>query len=1084
MYSVNKGLLSIPLLFLLAAAACFGQGRGTLTGKVTTASGAAVPRAAVTLTDTVGNGRHDAVTGTDGSFTIPDLTPGSYRLEVEASGFKRLSQQAVQVQAGTPIRLDLTVEAGSTSETVVVEAQAPLIQDNSAEVGKSYSSRAIRELPLLDRNFEQLTELMTGVNPPAVNTPLIQDPQRNRRWTTNGQPYWANRQEMDGVENGEQFYNVATHIPALESIQQLNLITGDYDASQGRAAGTIVNVITRSGTNQVHGSLFALNSNSAWGARDYFNPKGLPQDHYNTNQFGATVGGPIVRNHTFFFVSYEGDYLRQQMPTVSTVPNSSFLSGDFSSVPNLTLYNPFSGTNGAGRTPFANNIIPTSLFSPQAQALLPYFPQTNAIGTENNYFSSVPYRDDGNRFDARMDHRVNQNLSAFVRWSYSNYRTVDNSPLGPVLGYSDLSKLRSHNAVAGIEGTMFGMSADVRFGFTRYDNPIRPETALPLASTFGFTNPNAPAGTAVLPSIAIGNALQIGQSSTEYPQRNLENNLNLTSNWSARFLGNNIRFGMDLYQVRLDGFTNNAFAQQGSYVFGSGPTSLVGGTGLGQFGGFPSSFASFLLGAPSLTTVGGQPYASNLQYQASGYLADTINLFGKLTLDLGVRYDFFTPLQPRRAANVSIYDPTTNSLLPINQNGVDARGNVQYNTMNLAPRVGFAYRFNDRTVIRGGYGISYFNTPIQFQNSSFISQTLAQQGVLGGYNVGGSFGTLPVLQPGVATAGLAPNGTLYYTAKDIQTPYVQSFNFQVQRDLTHGIVMDLGYVGNLGRQLPFNLNTNAAQPGTGVAGLPLYGAYGRTANVLEADTGLTSNYNALQANFTKRFTQGLAFTVAYTYSKALDYSDSLAPLLNSLNRHQNYGPADFDRTHVLTVTHVWQLPFGAGTHHLSSGIVGRILGPWQLNGIMRYATGTPFTPTADAAACACPGNTAVANVTYLGQTNVLAYQPTFFGYFPYIYSYANYGFTQPAAGTLGNAGRNILRSENIINYDLSFFRSFVVTEQTKLEFRAEGYNLANSPHFGNPISNVNSANFGEYTSTLNTQGFGARTLQFGLRLVF
>jgi hypothetical protein len=307
---------------------------------------------------------------------------------------------------------------------------------------------------------------------------------------------------------------------------------------------------------------------------------------------------------------------------------------------------------------------------------------------------------------------------------------------------------------------------------------------------------------------------------------------------------------------------------------------------------------------------------------------------------------------------------------------------------------------------------------------------------------------------------------------------------QVQRDLTHGIVMDIGYVGNLGRQLPYLRNLNAAQPGTGVAGLPFYGQYGRTANVLEADTGLTSNYNALQVNFTKRFSQNLAFTLAYTYSKALDYSDSLTPLVNNLDIRRNYGPADFDRTHQLTLTHVWQLPIGAGTHHLSEGMVGRILGPWQLNGILRYATGTPFTPTADAAACACPGNTPVADVSYLGQTNVVAYQPGFFGYFPYIYSFANYGFTQPAAGQMGNAGRNILRTENFVNYDLSFFRSFVVTEKAKLEFRAEGYNLANSPHFGAPIPNVNSANFGQYTSTLNGLGLGSRTLQFGLRVIF
>ncbi len=1096
-----RGSLIIPLLLLFAAGVSFGQVTGTLNGKVTAASGAAVPQAAVTLTNTSNNNTKNAVTGTDGSFSITDLAPGSYRLEVEASGYKRLSQQALQVAAGSPIRVELTMETGNSSETVSVSAQESLIQDDSAQVGKSYAPRAIRELPIQDRNVQQLAELMPGVTPPITATPtagvsptaarsnplgvnqpggVLQDPQLNRFWSTNGQPFWANRQEIDGVENDEPFFHIAAHVAPVESVQQLNLITGDYDASQGRAAGTIFNVITRSGTNAVHGSIFELNNNAYTSARNYFNPKGLPQARFDSNQFGASVGGPIIRDHTFFFLSYEGDYLRQQTPTVSTVPSAGFLTGDFSAVPGITLYNPNTGSaTGIGRTPFANNVIPASLINPIASAILPYFPQANGTGFENNLFSNVPFRNDGNRADARLDHRFHDRAAMFVRWSYSNYRTVDTSALGPVLGYSDLAKLRSDNAVAGLVGTVMGMSADLRFGYTRYDDPIRAQSSPALASLFGFSNPNIGSG-AYLPNIQIG-TLSLG-SPANYPERNLDNSLNLTSNWSARFRGNNIRFGIDLWQIRLDGFNNNLFGTQGGYIFGSGATSLNGGAALGQFGGFANDFASFLLGAPSQTGITTAPYSSNMQYQASGYLADTVHI-RRLTLDLGVRYDFFSPLQPRKAANLAVYDPTTNSLMPLNQGGVDARGNVPYNTRNIAPRVGFAYRFTERTVVRGGYGISYFNMPLQFLNSSFISQAAVTQGVAGGYGVAGSFGVLPQLSSFNAS-GAAPNSLFYTTARDIQNPYVQSFNLQVQQDLTHGIVMDLGYVGNLGRELPYNRQLNASQPGAGVAGLPFYSQYGRTSGIIQADTGLTSNYNALQANFTKRFSQGLAFTVAYTYSKALDYSDGFAPLLNPFNTRSNYGPADFDRTHQLTLTHVWQLPFGAGTHHLSSGVVGRILGPWQLNGIMRYATGTPFTPTADAAACNCPGVTPVAQVNYLGQTNVLTFQPGFFGYFPYIYSYANYGFGQPAAGTNGNAGRNILRTEDFVNYDLSMFRSFVIREQTKLEFRAEAYNLANSPHFGNPISNVNSANFGQYTSTLNGLGLGSRTLQFGLRLVF
>ncbi len=1042
---------------------------------MTDASGAPVPQAAITATNTDNNERSNGVTATDGNFSISGLAPGSYRLEAEAAGFKRLSRQNVQVAAGTPVRVELSMETGNASDTVAVTGEASLIQDDSSQVAKAYTSRTVREIPLLDRNFQQLTELMPGVTPPSVSVPLVIDPQRNRYWQTNGQQVWTNRQNVDGVENDEPFYNLAIRLQPLETIQQMNVITSTYDASQGRAAGTIVNVVTRSGTNVMHGSLFAFNTNSFFSARDYFNPVGLPQARTNLNQFGATVGGPIVRDHTFFFLSYEGDYFRNQNPTVTTVPTASFLNGDFSAVPGLTLYNPATGV------PFPNNVIPSSLISPIARNLLSYFPQANSQGFENNLFTSVPYRDDGNRADGKLDHRFNEHAALFARYGYSNFRTVNNSPLGSVLGANNLGKLRAHNAEIGFDTTVRGFNADFRLGYNRYEDLISANGSYAAAGQFGFTNPNVAAGMATLPNIAITGLSPIG-TPANYPQRNVDNNFNVATNWGGRLFGQNIRFGVDLWQINVDGFQNNAYGPQGGYIFGTGVTSTPSGSYLGQFGQFPNAFASFLLGAPSQIGVAPTQFSSNYQYQASGYLQDKINLFSRFTLELGVRYDFFTPLQPKRAAGNTIFNPATDTLLPLATNSVDARGNVQYSTRNIAPRVGFAYRFTNHTVVRGGYGINYFQMPLLMQSRSFLqANTGVLTGVAGSYGSAGSFGALPLIP---SSGTLASNAGVYYTPSDVQTPYVQNYSFQLQQDLRYGMLLDIGYVGNLGRQLPYVREMNAAMPGTGVAGLPYYTQFGRTGSVLQQTTGLTSNYNSLQANLTKRFSQGLSFSLAYTYSKALDYSDSLYPLVNNLNVRSNYGPADFDRTHVLTLTHVWQLPFGAGTHFASKGVLGKVLGPWQLNGVLRYATGLPFTPTADPVACACPGNTPVANVQYLGTTNVITYNPFYFGYFPYVYSYANYGFTQPAAGQLGNAGRNVLRSENITNYDLSLFRSFVFLEQSKLEFRAEAFNLANSPHFGAPIANVNSANFGQYTSTLSGLGFGSRTLQLALRLVF
>jgi hypothetical protein len=312
---------------------------------------------------------------------------------------------------------------------------------------------------------------------------------------------------------------------------------------------------------------------------------------------------------------------------------------------------------------------------------------------------------------------------------------------------------------------------------------------------------------------------------------------------------------------------------------------------------------------------------------------------------------------------------------------------------------------------------------------------------------------------------------------------VQNYDFLIEHDLgKYGLVASVGYVGNLGRELPFSREINAAAPGTGEAGQPLNILFGRTASTIERATGLTSNYNALQASVIKRFSQNLSFTIAYTYSRSLDHGPGgVTPLLNNLNFNTNYGPSDWDRPHMFTLSHVWRLPVGAGSGHLSDGLMGRLLGPWQIDGSFRWLRGTPFTVTADPTLCNCPGNTAVASSVGAG-TSPAFFPVQTFGFFPIAVQSLTSGFAQPPAGTLGNIGRNSVRGNSFTNYDLSLFRSFVIYEQTRVEFRAEAYNLANTPHFANPIANVNSANFGQSVASLPFAP--ERRLQFGARFIF
>ncbi len=1080
-------LLVTVILSLVSGIHLMGQDTGTLTGKVTNASGAAVPQANVTVKNNDTGLSQSVVTDASGGFSVANLPPGMYTVSVETTGYRRLSTESVQIIAGKPMNISLGMQAGSTKETVAVAGDAPMIQDQNAEISRAYNSRTISQLPLQNRNTEQLVELMPGNTPPMPSASPLTDPQRSRTWNTNGQPVVANRRLVDGTENDEVQQGVSVHMPTLDSVQQVNVTTANYDASQGRAGGTVLNTITKRGTNGLHGSLFEFNANSFFRARNYFNPKGFPQDRYNSNLLGGTIGGPFVKDHVFFFGSWESDYLRSQSPFVGTVPTADLLQGNFSNVPGATIYNPLSGSaNGTGRTQFPGNIIPGGAISPTARALLPYFPTANEPGYIDNYLTSVPYRNDNLRFEGRIDDRFNDRTGMYLRYSYGNAYVNQNSPYG-VIGSGAQARLRNDNASLGVTHSLgASTTTDLRFTYNRWNNRIYNSDASLAAAAVGITYANGTPLSGNLSGITIGDLPMLGWNAN-YPQSNIDQSLHFANSWSKRWRGNDLRFGVDLWGVRLDGFQNLPYGPNAAFTFGAGPTSLNGGGAIGPYSTYANSFAAFLLGAPTQIGVG-QSFVSPSNYTAqwSGYLADTFQVTRNLTLDIGVRYDLFSPLQPRTAAGNFIYDLPSNMLLPINQGFVNARGNVRYDTDNWAPRFGFAYRFGEKTVIRGGYGISYWNGIAEFNGSQFINgNTGLQTGVNGSYAVAGGFNNVPQLGLPPSGSTVAANAAYYITPRNTQTPYTQSFNFMIQRDLGWATVMDLSYVGSLGRQLPFTYNINAAAPGTGTAGMPFnVASYGnRTADIYVRGTGANSNYNAFQFNLTKRFSKNLALTFAYTFSKSLDEGAGFAPYQDSINTHNNYGLSDFDRTNLLTISHIWQLPFGTGTNHLNKGVIGHIVGPWQIDGIFRYASGSPWTPTADAGLCACPGNTVRADVVAAGTSTFVGFYPTYFGFYPYAYSVQNYALAQPQAGLYGSAGRNILRGPGFTNYDMSLFRNFVFLENTRLEFRAEVYNLANSPFFGNPsVTNVNSGNFGQSTNLM--RGLGPRTFQLALRLVY
>jgi hypothetical protein len=1043
---------------------------GNFTGTVTTPSGSPVANAAVTITNTSTNVSQRVLTGPDGTFTISGLAPGSYKLEVESAGYKRTTQQNVELAAGGPA-IAITLEPGSMSETVEIRGRAPMIQTDNSEVATGLNTRSVQELPVIDRDHQQLVQLQPGVTPPEIRFPLTQDAQRQREWNTNGQPYYANRQELDGVTNYEPMRGTAVRVVPAEAIQQYNVSTANYPENRGFAAGALTDVITRPGTNGWHGSLFEFHSNNKLHARSPFDITG-DAARLTYNQFGLSLGGPIVTDRFFFFGSYEGNYNRGATSTVATVPTAAMRLGNFAGIPGVTVSNPFTGTTaGLNRTVFVNGMIPSAAISPVASALLPFIPSPNQPGLANNFVGNLPYSNDWHKLDAKIDAHFTEHTHGFLRYGFSNTHATQNSVFGGDLGLGEANRIIGQNAVFDVAHTHGNLMGDLRLGYNRYDFK-----QFPMGSQSAFAGALGLGGVTgqFLPTFDIGGVLTVG-SPFNSPQRGVDNTYNLNTSWALRTSMHNVKWGLDIQHYRTDGFSNLFFGPMGTAAFGPGATlaananpAVIGASNL-----FPNAFAAFLLNAPTAT--GSTFFATTPTARQTWYAAwvgDTLNFYRIVTVELGLRYEVYSPIRPRRQGDLLSFNPPSLSFADVNTDFGD------YDFNNWAPRVGIAVRATPKTAIRAGWSMNYFRQPVMFSGiQPAIFGTF--QGVTNGFTTVPGFaaanfpGVLPV--PSVPANNLAANGPLNVMLDSrAQIPMVQHFNAQVQQEFVDGIVFGIGYQGALGRHLPFHYELNQGLPGTGLAGLPFIGV-GRTASTLAYDYGVNSNYNALQVNLTKRMGHGLQFQGAYTWSKSLGYTGGNGFLLNPFNRRANYGPADFDRQHMLTIAHVWDLPFGTGTQHMNHGIVGQILGNWAINGVFTWATGTPFNVFANPLFFGGPNGTVLANVNGQVAFNDAGLNQPFF-------NAAAFGI--PPSGTFGNQSRNFLRGPGFKNYNFSLFKTFAFMDHYKIEIRGEAYNLTNTPHFANPQANLNAGGFGEINSLSNGWDSLGRQINLALRLIF
>ena len=1048
---------------------------GTLSGVIHDQTGAVIPAAKVRV-ENPSTGIGFSVTANNGGlYSAPDLKAGVYSISASAAGFETVTKTGVEVRVQDRLDIDFQLPVGQASTQISVEAVAPLLQTEDSSLGQVVESNEIVNMPLNGRNYIQLATLGAGTSPSVSS-----DSSERNSFFANGVREIQNSYLLDGIDNKNKivgFDNSSAQSiePVIDSVEEFKVQTSTFSAEFGQAAGAVVNVTTKAGTNQFHGSAFEFLRNSFFDADPYFQPAGTAKPQFIQNQYGTTFGGPIVKNHTFFFFGWQGTRTDDAAPQLATVPTVAEKNGIFPG----PIYNPFTtvkNPNGSGyvRTQFANNTIPASLFDPTAAKLLALYPNPNLPG-KVNFFSNQRETIAQDQFVGRIDHRFSDKDSVFGR--YSDSWNVNELPsVLPPPANNLITVTPAAHAIAVSETHVFAPALinEIRAGYQETEE--KQQVSVPREfDQYGIIG--APDYSIVhgLPTFAVSGLTTLGTAGPGSLQTLATGSNNLPIDKEGRVIQvsenlswvrgrHTFKFGTDIQQVSLLGnVTLNArpsFTFTGVYT--QNPQNRAGNG---------NAFADFLLGETATATVGTRSDTTSRQHIYQGYARDDWKVNSRLTLNLGLRYELPLPWYELKNQYTDLIlepGPLYGTLLrAVNASGAGYRKSfVNPNYHNFAPRLGLAYQATRKTVIRVAGGVFYgrdenlavanrpTNNPPQYVTTTYTTDQID---------------TNLLLSQGFPSNALNPNANAHPTVnsfvKHSPTPYVQEWNATIQQELGGGFTLQTAYVGSMSHDLYAAINIDQPAPAAGAIQarrpLPTYSA------VNEYAPWISAHYNSLQTQVERRFKKGLVLLAAYTYSHAIDndgtHQDSFA-------LETDKGSSNFDQRQRFVLSSVYELPFGKGKPFLNSNrFASAALGGWQLSGIFTTQTGLPFTPvmsvdSSNTGTTLRPnlvGNAGLANPTIQEWFNIAA-------------------FAQPAAYTFGNAGRNILTGPGLTNTDLGLSRVIPIRERIRLEFRAESFNLFNTPQFGLPNATIGTATAGIITTTVNAQ----RELQFALRLSF
>lgn len=1089
--------LGIVALGLVCSLSAFAQAvSGTLLGTISDASGAIIPDVKVVITETNTGVARTGSANESGNFSFPNLPPGTYSVAVEKTGFRKAVRAGVEVLVNTSVRVDLQLQPGEVTETVEVTAEVPQLQTDRSDTGRKIEQAQVQNLPVAaTRNFQSFIALVPGTTRPYRPHSEFFNAQTSLSTQVNGQSRLANNLQLEGVDDNERTGLLQVLIPPLEAIQTVDVTTSNFEAELGRATGAVTNVVLKSGTNEFHGSAYEFNRVSALSARAFYDSK---RSNFVYNYFGGALGGPIIRNKTFFFADYLRTTDHRYGGDRYTLPTADERNGNLSVSPTV-IYDPATGNpDGSGRQPFAGNQIPKSRFDPISQKIMGLIPLPNLSGLNNNYFTLIPFVRDTDQFDVKVDHNISSGDRIAVRYSFMRPVTKDGAAFGDAGGphgggFQGTGTQNTHNGAINYDRTFSPtLITQVRFGVNRYRNDaVQTDYGKKNSDALGVPGINVNDFTSGYVGVQInGYSNPIIGYSASLPWVRAETNIDLVNTWTKLLSNHTLKWGVDLRRVRDDLLQTQTYSPRGRYDFNAPQTSIQGAAT-----SFGNSFASFLLGVPGV--VGRDLpiiFPAYRAWQFFSFVQDKWQVSQKLTIDLGLRWEFYPPATPGRPGGFSNYDPSTNSLIIAEVGGNPSDLGIRTNFKDFAPRFGLSYRLTEKTVFRGGFGLSYSPFP---DNSYAYNFPVKQNNA---YNPNYSFGpaVLPNGQPATLSAGFPapapaniPSNGIIKNADVNQNydvinprfrePYVESWNIALQRALPKNFSLDVSYVANHGVAQPVAYNLNASTTlGPDIQGQPLYQLYGRKADTTLRFAGYGSSYNSMQIKLDRRFANGFAITTAYTYGKAMGYQSEDGGLKFYINQRRNWSRLDFDRTHNFVQSYVYQLPFGKGKAFLTEGIMSKIAGGWQVNGILTISSGSPLNFAGNSASLKAPGNSNTLN--HSGPIEVVkgnGRDQPWFNPTTCSASVTTGCFAQPGALQFGNLGPNAISGPGFWNLDASLFRSIKIMERWELQIRAESFSVVNTPQWNNPDTGFGNSTFGYITGA-----GGNRQMQFGARLSF